>query len=297
MKKMAKLFLVFLLVIGLTGCMKYNLDMGVKDDKSVTLEFVYAIDPSVAEEFEDETVEDEENDEEVDYTYLLELGYEVEPFEQTTNGTTISGVKISKTFENIDDITSDSPVKFNFAYWYADEEDKLGMEGAEIEFPDLKDLKFFYNEGNNYVANFVIDFVMDDQVREIYSQYDESITDLYYKITLPSKALTNNATTVSDDGKELTWNLTFSKVNEVNFSFAFDEKETVDENEVANNDQKNDENKESDNNLLIIFGIGGVVAVVAVVVVIVLSNKKKSNGNSNNTPTTPVNDVPNNNVQ
>jgi hypothetical protein len=49
---------------------------------------------------------------------------------------------------------------------------------------------------------------------------DSMITDLSYKIKLPVKAGENNASKVSEDGKELTWNLKYSKLNEVNFAFA-----------------------------------------------------------------------------
>lgn len=46
------------------------------------------------------------------------------------------------------------------------------------------------------------------------------LTDLSYKIKLLVKSGDNNDSTVSEDGKELTWNLRYSKVNEVNFSFS-----------------------------------------------------------------------------
>ena len=46
--------------------------------------------------------------------------------------------------------------------------------------------------------------------------------DLVYKIKLPSKVGKNNATSVSKDGKELTWDLNLTTVNEVNFEFSLD---------------------------------------------------------------------------
>ena len=275
MKKMAKLFLVFLLAVSLTGCVKYNVSMEVKDDKSVTLEVIYGMEISedmfgneeednstVGEDNEDDYWSDEEDDswlddeeeesDEVttdDYKYLEELGYKVEEFEETKDGTTTSGVKITKTFDNIDDITAKEKVTVNFNDLFQEEnKDKI------------KDVKFFYKDGNNYVANFVFDFLdgASAEERKESESGDSMITDLSYKIKLPVKAGENNASKVSEDGKELTWNLKYSKLNEVNFAFALG------------------------NNLLpiIIAVVAGVAVIGGVVAVVVISKKKKNNNNN-----------------
>ena len=63
MKKYLKIFLSLIMVFALTGCVKYNVNMEVKKDKSVTLEVIYAIDTSYAESFTSGW-ETEENDSE-----------------------------------------------------------------------------------------------------------------------------------------------------------------------------------------------------------------------------------------
>lgn len=290
MKKMAKLFLVFLLAVSLTGCVKYNVSMEVKDDKSVTLEVIYGMEVSedmfgneaedgttVGEDNEDDywsdeddswsddedddywsDDEDEESDEvnAEDYKYLEDLGYKVEEFEETKDGTTVSGVKITKTFDNIDDITASKKVTVNFNDLFSEEnKDKI------------KDVKFFYKDGKNYVADFVFDFLdgASEDERKQSESYDSMMTNLSYKIKLPVKAGENNASKVSEDGKELIWNLKYSKLNKVNFSFALG------------------------NNLLpiIIAVVAGVAVVGGVVAVVVVSKKKKNPNGMNGTPVMP----------
>ena len=41
----------------------------------------------------------------------------------------------------------------------------------------------------------------------------QSYFDLEYKVTLPEKPISSNATSVSEDGKTLTWKMTYRKKN------------------------------------------------------------------------------------
>ena len=287
MKKMAKLFLVFLLAVSLTGCVKYNVSMEVKDDKSVTLEVIYGMEISedmfgnveednaaVGDNNEDDYWSDDEEEESEDvnaddYKYLEELGYKVEEFEETKEDTTISGVKITKTFDNIDSITASEKVTVNF-------NDLFQEENKE----QIKNAKFFYKDGNNYVANFVFDFLdgATNEEREEYVSMDSMMTDMSYKIKLSAKAGENNASKVSEDGKELTWNLTYSKVNEVNFAFAL----------AAGEGSDAAKDKASDNNLLpIIIGVVAGVVVIGAIVAVVVSKKKKNTNGMNAAPAMP----------
>lgn len=75
-----------------------------------------------------------------------------------------------------------------------------------------------------------------------------------YKLVLPYKAISNNASTVSEDGKTLTWNLVSDGVSNINFSFS-----------VYNL-----------TNLLIIVGGAVLLIVLIVVIIIVVKNKKGS---------------------
>lgn len=209
MKKMSKLFLAFLMVIGLTGCVKYNASMEVKDDKSVTLEFLYQ--NNGYEGFPESTIEN--------FKWLEEYGYKIEEVKEKTDGESENEdaadlnaptLKISKSFDNIDDITAKEATKVKFLEIF-DKEKK----------DNLKDLKFFYKDGKKYVADFEFNFLGDATVeeRKTESANDEQVTDLSYKIKLPVEVGENNADKVSEDKTELKWNLTYSEINKVNFEF------------------------------------------------------------------------------
>ena len=47
----------------------------------------------------------------------------------------------------------------------------------------------------------------------------QSYFDLEYKVTLPEKPISSNATSVSEDGKTLTWKMTYGKKNSVQYEF------------------------------------------------------------------------------
>lgn len=272
MRKIFKVLFSLILVIGLTGCVKYNVNMEVSDDKSVTLEIIYGMQVSndMMNGFENESTtedsyttnedytidgdyttdedyydsEDGSSDEVKveDYKYLEEKGFKVEEFTEEKDGNTFGGVKITKIYANIDDITKDGEVVVDFQKMF-DKENKDVFD----------DSQFFSKNGNKYVAHFVFDFSSDDG--QDYSSYS-SMFDMKYTIKLPQKSSSNNATSVSEDGKELTWDLKYGEKNDVKFEFAF-------------------------SNNLIFFIIGGIILVLVVVLVIVIMFKKKNNRNDN----------------
>ena len=263
MKKYLKLILPLLMVFALTGCLKYNVNMEVKDDKSVTLEMIYAMNTSYADQFnsieedeEDEdleviaTNEDEEDEEDNDissqgvdkkeYEWLEKKGYKVEDYEYTDkDGNKFVGIKLKKTFDSIDDITKDKEKTIDFNEIFKDEE-------------NFDDSQFFSKSGNTYKANFVFDFTDDGKdVSEQYKDYAKMF-DLKYEIKLPKEAKSNNASKVSDDKKTYTWNLTYGKKNTVEFEFELGSKKTI----------------------FIVIGAVVAVAVIACVLVVVLKKKK-----------------------
>lgn len=283
MKKIFKILFSLILVISLTGCVKYNVNMEVKDDKSVTLEVIYGmqISSDMMNGFENNSIEDNNSVDESystdedywidedystdedysagedvdveDYKYLEEKGFKVEEFTEEKDGNTISGVKIIKTYSNIDDITKDKEVVVDFSKMF-DAENKASFD----------DSQFFYKNGNKYVAHFVFDFSSNDG--EDYSSYS-SMFDMKYTIKLPQKSISNNATSVSEDGKELTWNLKYGEKNDVEFEFSF-----------ANN--------------LVFYIIGGIALVLIIVLVVIfVLKKKKKNPNVNNFGTPVVNNA------
>lgn len=271
MKKYLKMLFALIMVVTLTGCLKYNVNMEVKDDKSVTLEMIYAMNTSYMddlnfdeeeneieeelEEEEEEPEEEEEDEEPVDssndnpsvkkedYEWLEKKGYKVEDYEyEDKEGNKYVGIKVKKTFDSIDDIAKEDEKTINFTEMF-EEKDKFD------------DSQFFSKKGNEYTANFVFDFTQDgEDVSEQYKDYAKMF-DLKYEVKLPKEAKDNNASKVSDDKKTYTWNLTYGKKNTVNYTFELGSSKKV--------------------AIIIIIAVV-VVAAIACCVAVVLSKKKQA---------------------
>lgn len=325
MKKFLKVLLVVVMIFGLTGCVKYNVNMGINDDESVTLEVVYGVNSSLMSSFDGDddsdqsqaqddsfqkllessggnlsisgsyseddgdlkytpptsdddwtwSTDDDDNDDDQqdDYTeitpenfsFLEKKGYKVETYSENTDNGMITGVKITKTFKSIDDITKNSKKIV----------DMVNMFDAE-NANNFDDSQFFYKNGDNYKASFKFDFSEEEGSEDFdYSAY-ESYFDLKYKVTLPTKAVSSNATSTSDDGKTLTWNLSYAKTNNVEFEFNF--------------------NQKTDTLVYALIGVGAIAVVVIVVLAVTKSKKTPKNnnfsGNHTSSQTIPVQPTP-----
>ena len=104
----------------------------------------------------------------------------------------------------------------------------------------------FQKRGNNYFTEFSAGEPVDTSDTEGY----DITYNVKYIVNLPNKAISHNATEVSEDGKTLTWDLTQS-LDTISYEFAFS------------------------NNTVMYIIIG--VLVVCAVVAFVLLNKKKKN--------------------
>lgn len=234
-----KIFVVFGCIFLLTGCIKYNTDMKINDDKSIDLHMRYGtqiefVDNS--EDSDDNYIDEDldiENDEEIEeeekketekkepsyadidtesYKFLKNHGYSIEEYsEKLDNGNTSTGIDIIKRFNSLDDITSEEKVTVDFIKLFSNEK-------------NFDDSKFFYKENNMYNANFIFNFEPEEGSDNVDLQSYADMFDLKYSITFPNdvKYITSNANEKSNDGKTLTWNFEVGKVNEVNFSFSYE---------------------------------------------------------------------------
>ena len=279
MKKYLKILLSLIMVFALTGCVKYNTNMEVGKDKSVTLEIIYAIDTSMAENFASNMESDWDTDweevetEEEDYEDLDETN-EINLFEEEKE-------------EEEEDISSEGPEEVNKEDYewlekkgYKVEEYEYEKDGSkyvgvkiskkfksiddiaknkdkEVDFTTLfndkekfNDSKIFTKKGSVYKADFVFDFTQDGKdVSDEYKSY-QAMFDLKYTVKLPNKAKKHNASKVSDNGKTLTWNLKYGKKNKVEYQFEFGSSKTI---------------------ILIIVAV---IAVIAIIAGVVLLKKK-----------------------
>ena len=121
----------------------------------------------------------------------------------------MKGFKITKTFKNIDKISSDKNVNYSLS----------GL----TEGKNKNDYVFKVKKGlfkNHYTAKF--DFNMGDSSASNgstdMSSYLSSM-DLSYNVTLPYKAIKNNATKVNKDKTKLSWDLTKNTKDKIEFEF------------------------------------------------------------------------------
>ena len=236
-KKIRNLCLIFFASLLLTGCVKYEMDMQINDDKSMDFTLIETMDLSYANSDEDTTEEDESLDESLDDSLYNEYetedeytesssgvdidelnesmgkrGYKVETYVDPNNSK-YEGAIITKHFDSIDDISKEGDI--------------IEIDLTNITEEDFDDSVFFsVQKGlvyDVYKANFKI--LNEDNVLE---ESMASIMKLTFSIKLPKGALVeSNATTVSDDKTVLTWELKSTEINKINFAFKFAEKSNL----------------------------------------------------------------------
>lgn len=303
MKKSLYILTIFIVAICLSGCVKYNANMEIKKDKSMDFSIIYAMDTQY---FGDQEVLTEENRKE-----LEEEGFKVTDYQEDT----MKGFTLTKSIKNIDELSTTE----NTDYSLSNIEEDKDKEMFKVE-------KGFFK--NKYIANFKFDtedsaiteegtsdgtitdgysdgtieenpdsysdFPMDstegynDSSMDDFSNMATSNLDLSLNVTLPYQAISNNATKTENDNKTLSWDLTSSEIETINFEF----------------DLYNMTN--------IYLTIGGIALLIIIIIVVTVTKHKKrknidkemkdlSQNNQPTPPTTPSNTqtitLPTNNPQ
>ena len=251
MKRKKILCLLFVLMFSMTGCATYNADMNIKKDKSMDLKIIYAFDNDVLGE--QSLLSD------IDKIKLKENNFEVTDYIDKNK----RGFIISKNISNIDMLSSSDDTEYSLS--------KL------IEYNDLNKYIFSAKKGlfkNTYVAKFIFnpsdsefimnndellsdpmdeDFLDEDFLDEDFDDgfSDDSSTDLSFNLRLPYASINNNATEVTDGGKNLKWELASSEISFIEFEFEL-------------------------YNFNIIYISVGIALVLLVFLIAVIKNKRKS---------------------
>lgn len=260
---MKKNFLFLFVLFLLTGCVKYNANMEVKKNKSMDFTIIYALDTSI---FGDQSIMDSNEMDEV-----KKYGFTVSDY---VDGD-MKGYSFTKNIKNIDSVSSSSDVNYSLS-----------------DFDDSSSYIFTVKKGffkNTYVANFKFDASdsdlngssgmdysddsiidsdfddleyddsdFDDSGLEQFSESFASSLDLSFNVKLPYAAISNNATSVSDGGKQLSWKLTSDSISSISFEFQLF------------------------NFMNILFVAGGFVGLLVLIIVLVIVLKKKKNNSRNN---------------
>ena len=155
--------------------------------------------------------------------YMDNMNY---PFLDGLEKTTVSddeyiGYKYSYNIDHIDKLSDEKTNQVNLNFY--------------SQTQKLKDLKLFKKTDNKYQANFVFNLNTKDistksddatQTDDISTQTDDKI-DLNkinfiteFSVTLPYKALTHNAESMTNEGKTLNWSIDVNKNETVKFTFS-----------------------------------------------------------------------------
>lgn len=272
MKNINKGIIILLTAFLLSGCVKSHMVTTIKNDKSMTFSVDYLMSDKLIKMGVD--INDSVNKEEVE-----KMGFKYE--EITDNN--YSGVKITKDYKNIDDVSNENGKKVNLGDIFSGKDE----DGDKVLFKVEK--SFFKNK---YTATFTYDSKTDnvstgdnesdendesileknDTLTEDDNKTDENTTtigdlsdmstimalatemELSYELNLPCKSLSNDATNKSEDGKKLTWKLATDSVGEINYSF-----------ELLNV-----------TNVIIVCGVGLLIIIVAVIIILKKIKSKKA---------------------
>jgi len=187
MKKIIGLItMLLIMLVTLTGCVSVDYEVKVNNDGSGDISYIYGFSKKTLESLQ-VTAEDmiESMKEQAE-----ESQYEVENYENEE----ISGFKATK---HIEDLTKDFSLQEAFGEEYVKDEENNGIKIERSLFI------------TKYSQNAEIDLTnMEDLAGNV---------KMTYKVNLPAKAKTNNATKVSENNKELTWDLKAGEINKVEF--------------------------------------------------------------------------------
>lgn len=212
MKKTIFIIIVLNCILLLTGCVKSETTMVINKDKSMDLSITYSVADYLLDLSDENSASEETTDikeESETWKNLEKRGYLVEKYIEDE----YSGFKAKKHIKNIDEISS---------------EDNTQVIMSDFLEDDYKDDVYFKIEKgffkNKYTANFIYDLKEETQDEETteedidLSAYTSSIS-IQYKVTLPIKAIKNNATVVSEDGLTYTWKAPYGEVTNINYTF------------------------------------------------------------------------------
>ena len=197
MKKI-KYLIVALFLILLTGCSSYDMSMSINKNKSMDLSInIVSTSKEEISKYVDSLKEKYESND-----------FKVEEFTRDNN----YGIRITKHYDNIDNNSfAERTDKFDLLYLYNNDYDK------SIETKIFNVDKGFAS--NRYAANFFVDLTNKDT--------DLSNTEVTFVVYLPKGNVSNNASSVSEDGNTLTWNITNKGRTDIEFVFELGSYDTI----------------------------------------------------------------------
>ena len=264
-----------IMLLTLTGCVKFNATMDIKKDKSMDYSIIYAFDKNFFGE--DQVLSDE------DKSKLEKKGFTISDYSDDN----MKGFTISKSFSNIDEISSSVDTVYNISGLlddtssdtYVFKVDKGFFKNtyhANFNF-DASDSEIDSEIESNDEGSIIDDEIYYDNEEDTYSEENEessmdfseftnSLTnnmDLKFRVNLPYSAKNSNATNTNNDNKELSWNLSSNELQNIEFEF-----------ELYN--MKN------------IYIFSGILVLILIIILLSVINSRKNKPVNKKIPTTPA---------
>ncbi len=230
MKKIKYFILLLAPMFLLTGCVKYNATMDIKKDKSMDFSITYALDTSLMGD--KELLSDEQR------KTLENQGFTITDYLSDN----MKGFVISRHIKNIDLLSSKNDTEYSLSELGDKNSDnnyifkvkkgilkntytakfKFDASDSNLEDDSSDDDWSFDNESDDTLNwNFGSDSTDNDSSFDFGSDLSNMMSnmDLSFNVNLPYSAKSNNATTVNNDNKNLTWNLSSNSLETIEFEF------------------------------------------------------------------------------
>ncbi len=286
MKKI-KYLLMILVICLLTGCVKFNVNMDIKNDKSMKFSMIYAVNKTL--------LGDQKLLDDADKKKIEEQGFTLEDYDKDD----MKGYVLSKNIKNIDEVSTEKDTEYslsgvldnnssdsyffkvtkgllkntykaNFNFNASDSGLNNDLTSGDLSTEGADDNK---NEADKDTST---DNKDQDSNLDLGGDLDfsslASTMDLSFNVTLPNAAKSNNATSTDNGLKTLSWKLDSSGMDSIEFEF------------------------ELYNMTTIYVGIG-VVALFIILIIVIILCMKKGKDNKETKDTKDTNQAPSNQVK
>lgn len=300
-KRIIKGLCLLLILFNLTGCVKFNVNMGINKDKSMDFLIIYALDKDYNND--DNIFTDEETNN------IIQKGFKIEPYAESMG----FGRKITKKIENIDLVsTVNNYIEFDILDITKNNQDSYIFKidkgflknkyTARIKF-DYPNSRFFIGENTESNENVDNDNTYNDEIASDENINEEQVSDNsnYENVNLLKNDIMiednyHNIIMLADDlTGVLDENIHFSETNNMNLKFYLSLPYPVLTNNatVTSTDNKKlmwqlSHDKEqyvefqfelyNMNNIYILCGVAGLgIILIVLFIVFVIKKKKKNN--------------------
>lgn len=233
MRNKIKYVMVFMGLLLMTGCVKYDATMDIKKDKSMDFIITYVLDSSI---FGDESILKDE-----DITKLKEEGFTIKDYSDNN----MKGYTLSKSISNIDSVSTSNSNEYDLTGMLGSDNNnyifkvdkgifknkytaimKFDSKEEESNLPsDDQDLIDVTSEEDNVVEDDTVTTeedsdiaLFDDSTNTDFSSLYDNIS-LTFNVKLPYSAISNNATKTEEYNRVLTWNLKYNDTESIEFVF------------------------------------------------------------------------------